>query len=216
MRRRFDSMHKQRLNGLRSSGLPMAIPKRPRKCRVCKADFQPTKPLQNVCGIECAIEASRISNERSKAKQAKAERVAEAASRKIIKQKLEKLKPLSYFANKAQAATNAEIRERDKEEPCISCGRFHQGKWNAGHYISRGASPALRFHPDNIHKQCEPCNTSLSGNLVNYRKRLIEKIGIERVEWLEGPHELPRWRKEDYQRIEAEAKAKLKEMQIGN
>jgi len=182
----------------------MAIPKKPRTCRVCKTVFQPSRPLQNVCGPECAIT-------QAKATRAKAERIAQLADRKTIKIKLENLKPLSHFADKAQRTVNAWIRERDKDQPCISCGRHHQGKWNAGHYISRGRSPALRYHPDNIHKQCEPCNTSLSGNLVEYRKRLIEKIGIERVEWLEQEHPLPRWRREDYERIESEHKQLLKE-----
>lgn len=183
----------------------MAIPKKPRTCRVCKTVFQPVRCMQTCCSPECALTQAQ-------AKRQKAERIADIADRKIIKQKLEKLKPLSYFADKAQKAVNAVIRERDKDEPCISCGRFHQGKWNAGHYVSRGRSQALRFHPDNIHKQCEPCNTSLSGNLIEYRKRLIEKVGVKCVEWLEQEHPLPRWRREDYERIEAEATAKLKEM----
>jgi hypothetical protein len=71
---------------------------------------------------------------------------------------------------------------------------------------------ALRYHHDNINLQCEPCNTAKSGNQLEYRIRLIKKIGIERVEWIEGPHELPHWKKEDYQRIEAEHKQLLKEL----
>ena len=42
---------------------------------------------------------------------------------------------------------------------------------------------------------------------------MIAKIGLERVEWLEALHEPKRYRKEDYQAIEAEYKAKLKELQ---
>jgi hypothetical protein len=178
---------------------------KPKRCRVCRQPFQPFQPMQVCCGWECA-------HNYAVSKRLKDEAQAEKEARKAIRQAKEKLKPLSYWADKTQAAVNAVIRERDKDEPCISCGRYHQGKWNAGHYISRGANLAIRYHPDNIHKQCEPCNTSKSGNQIEYRKRLIQKIGIERVEWLEGPHELPRWRKEDYQRIEAEAKQQLKEL----
>ena len=43
----------------------------------------------------------------------------------------------------------------------------------------------LRFHEDNVHKQCERCNTYWSGNLINYRIALVERIGVERVEFLE-------------------------------
>lgn len=183
------------------------------RCRFCKEKYQPTRPMQPCCDkFECksAFMVDHVQKQRKQRTQA--ERIAQQADRKVIKLKLEDMKPLSYFADKAQRAVNAWIRERDKDEPCISCGRFHGGKWNAGHYVSRVRSPALRYHPDNIHKQCEPCNTSLSGNLIEYRKNLIEKIGIKCVEWLETEHQSPRWRREDYERIEAEAKAKLKEL----
>lgn len=175
-------------------------------CKFCKQKFAPERQKQICCSTDCAVYYSEKTR-------AKAERIAGLEDRKVIKAKLENLKPLSYWADKAQKAVNAYIRERDKDEPCISCGRFHGGKWNAGHYISRGASPALRFHPDNIHKQCEPCNTSKSGNQIEYRKRLLDKIGQKAVDWLEGPHELQHWRKEEYLEIEAEHKLLLKELQ---
>jgi hypothetical protein len=60
---------------------------------------------------------------------------------------------------------------------------------NAGHYRSVGACPELRFHPMNVHLQCEHCNSHLSGNIIEYRRRLATKIGVDRVEWLEGKHE---------------------------
>ena len=190
----------------------MAIPAKPRKCRVCRKDFQPYRCLQQVCSFECEVKLGELAAAKSKAKREKAERVADLASRKILKIKIEQIKPLSYWAGKAQAAVNAYRRALLADEPCISCGRHHQGQYHAGHFVSRGASPALRYTHDNIWKQCQPCNTSLSGNLLNYRKALVARIGIERVEWLEGPHELPRWRKEDYQRIEAEHKQLLKDL----
>ena len=194
----------------------MSLPKKPRCCRICKEMFQPRKALQNVCSFECEVKLGIIMAERSKKRREQAERVAEVASRKIIRMKLEKLKPLSWYADKAQRAVNAYIRARDAGQPCISCGRHHAGKWNAGHYISRGASPALRYHHDNIWLQCEPCNTNKSGNQIEYRKNLLLKIGQERLDWLEGPHELPRWRKEDYLRIEAEHKQLFKDLNNGN
>ena len=47
----------------------------------------------------------------------------------------------------------------------------------------------MRFEPLNVHKQCSSCNNHLSGNLIEYRRELIGKIGIDRVEWIEGSHE---------------------------
>lgn len=196
----------------------MSIPAKPRKCRnrQCNQMFQPVRCGQNTCSYDCSVAVAEIVAEKSKRKREKSERIAEIASTKIIKAKLEKLKPLSYWADKAQKAVNSYIRARDAGQPCISCGRYHAGKVNAGHYRSRGAMPALRYHHDNIHLQCEPCNTAKSGNQLEYRIRLIKKIGLERVEWLEGPHESPHWKKEDYLRIEDEHKQLLKELKHGN
>ncbi|MFP2768061.1 recombination protein NinG [Oceanisphaera sp. KMM 10153] len=123
------------------------------------------------------------------------------------------VKPIGYWMKRAQAAFNAYIRERDAVEPCISCGRHHDGQYHAGHFRTTGAAPELRFEEANCHKQCAPCNNHLSGNLVAYRVSLIDKIGLAWVEWLEGPQEPKRYRKEDYQAIEAEYKNKLKLLQ---
>lgn len=122
------------------------------------------------------------------------------------------VKPIGYWMRRAQAAFNAYIRERDRCLPCICCGAWHEGQWHAGHYRPTGSHPGLRFDEDNCHKQASYCNSHKSGNLIFYRKGLIEKIGLEKVELLEGPHEPKRYRKEDYQAIEAEYKAKLKQL----
>lgn len=174
-------------------------------CPVCRIKFEPARQMQKVCSPACAHEYSRTQSARAETRKA-------LEDRKVIRMKLEDLKPLSYFANKAQKAVNALVRYRDKDDPCISCGRFHEGSYDAGHYRSRGAAPALRYNLDNIHKQCVPCNQHKSGNAIEYRIRLIQKIGIERVEWLEKDHESPKLKRDDYERIEAEAKQQLKEL----
>lgn len=198
----------------------MAIPKKPRKCRVCKTDFQPTKPLQNVCGIECAIEAARISKERSQAKQAKAERMAEAASRKIIKAKLEKLKTRSEHLREAQKVFNAYIRERDRLAgyPCISSGRpldWSGNNVDAGHYRSTGSAPHLRFVETNCHAQSKMDNRYLSGNAVDYRINLIARIGLAAVESLESDNEPRKYTIDELKAIKATYTAKLKELKHG-
>jgi hypothetical protein len=60
---------------------------------------------------------------------------------------------------------------------------------DAGHYRSVGAHPELRFNEFNVNLQCRKCNGYWGGNLIEYRKGLIKKYGVEVVEWLEGPHE---------------------------
>ncbi len=89
----------------------------------------------------------------------------------------------------AQKEFNAFIRYRDKDLPCISCGRHHTGQYHAGHYRSVGAAPQLRFNQFNVAKQCAPCNNHKSGNAIEYRINLIKKIGLDKVEWIEAQNE---------------------------
>ena len=91
--------------------------------------------------------------------------------------------PLPNLKKKAITLFNASIRERDKDLPCISCGKYNQ--LQAGHFYSAGHHELLRFEEDNVHGQCVKCNYFLSGNLIKYREGLIKKIGIERVERLD-------------------------------
>ena len=121
------------------------------------------------------------------AKKAKDEAKARTEDRKATAQARNRLKTRSELAQEAQVAVNAYVRLRDAALPCVSCGRYHQGQWHAGHYMSRGARPDLRFDLDNIHKQCAPCNEHLSGNIAAYRIELLRRIGQAGVDRLEGP-----------------------------
>jgi hypothetical protein len=84
-----------------------------------------------------------------------------------------------------QIVFNSYIRQRDKDLPCVSCGRTKVDEWHAGHYIA-STYQYHRFNPDNVHKQCNQCNTHFRGNLIPYRIELLKRIGLERVEYLEN------------------------------
>lgn len=169
-----------------------------KKCKQCRCEFIPERPIQTVCGLGCAVQLAKK----------KREKIERAADR----QKRESLKSRAQWLREAQTAFNACVRAEGEGSPCISCGRHHDGQWHAGHYLSIGARPELRFEPDNCWRQCQPCNTHLHGNLVLYRASLVEKIGIDRVEWLEGPHEQKKYSIEDLKSIKAFYKRKLKEL----
>ena len=53
----------------------------------------------------------------------------------------------------------------------------------------------------------------LSGNAVLYRRALVELIGVEKVEWLEGPHEPKKYTIDDLKAIKAEYIRKRKEIE---
>lgn len=155
---------------------------RKKKCAACKTVFKPARSLQKVCSPKCAADFA--------AKQ-KAQKLARAnrEERKSLREALEKAKTRGAHLKELQAAFNQWIRLRDAGQPCIACGRHHQGQNHAGHYRSVGSCPELRFEPDNVHLTCQPCNVHLSGNLIQMRIGMIKKIGLARVEWLEGRHE---------------------------
>lgn len=168
-------------------------------CRVCEKEFAPRNSMVIVCGLPCARRVPVINRKAEKAE---------------LKRRKEAAKPRSKWLQEAQAAVNAWARARDKAQGhgCISCwGR--QGKENGGHYLSVGARPELRFEPLNIHLQCERCNTYLHGNLVNYRRNLIQRIGLPAVEWLEGPHDPKKYTIPDLKQIIALYRQKAKELE---
>lgn len=171
----------------------------------CRASFIAQRLGQAVCSPKCGLAIKDVNAD--KARKALAE-----VGRKELQAAKERVKPKGQYMREAQTAFNAWVRERDAKLPCISCGRHHQGKYDAGHYRTVGSNPALRFEPLNCHRQCSPCNTHKSGDIVNYRIELVKRIGAELVEWLEGPHEPKRYTIEDLKAITAEYRAKTREL----
>jgi hypothetical protein len=146
---------------------------KPRRCKICQVVFTPARQLQGVCGYDCSKAYSNKLKE-NKAKQEK----------KILK---EKLKTLSEYEADAKKAFQRFIRFRDKELPCISCGNLQTTDWAGGHFYSAGMYSGLMFDERNCHKQCNNhCNKFLSGNLLEYRKGLIKRYGINFVEQLDN------------------------------
>ena len=183
---------------------------KPKKCRVatCRASFVPSRMGQAVCSPKCAL----VDGPRHAPKARKA---LDQIERREIKVRKEKLKTRADHLKDTQQAFNAWVRARDAALPCVSCGRHHQGKYDAGHYRTVGSNPALRFEPMNCHRQCSPCNTRLSGNIVNYRIELVKRIGAEALEWLEGPHEAKRYTVDELKAMTADYRAKTKELKRG-
>ena len=156
--------------------------------------------------------------ERSKNRREKAERVAEVASRKILKLKL---KTRGEWIKETQAVFNAFIRTRDQlaGHNCISSGRpldWSGNNVDAGHYRSRGSAPHLRFDERNCHAQSKKDNRYLSGNAVDYRIGLIARIGLEAVESLEADQTPKKYTIAELRAIKAHYVAKLKELKNEN
>ena len=155
------------------------------RCKICREKFESKYFLQKACfNPSCLAEWSKQDRQ---VKQKKSDKIRKEA-----------LKSASDYIIEAQTAVNKYVRVRDKNKPCVSCGvesvsvyGGYKGAcgWDAGHYRSRGSASHLRFNILNIHKQCVKCNRFNSGNAVDYRIELINRIGQHNVDKLEKDNE---------------------------
>ena len=158
-------------------------------CCGCKERF-PRETMIKINGsnfhsIDCATQHAYGNKDKG------AEAARKAQKKKDVKRK-QALKSTGDYIKEAQTAVNKYIRLRDRNKPCVSCGSspadsdlLTGSRFDAGHYRSRGAAGHLRFNLLNIHKQCVKCNRFNSGNAVDYRLELINRIGIDNVNRLE-------------------------------
>lgn len=101
------------------------------------------------------------------------------------KQMRECLKTLSEYEAEAKKVFQKWVRMRDKDLPCVSCGTIKAKDWHGSHFYSANLYSGLIFDERNVHKSCDYCNVFLHGNLLEYRKGLIERYGLAYVESLE-------------------------------
>jgi hypothetical protein len=141
---------------------------------------------------------------------------SEEIKEKTWKQKKTKmqndLKTTQDWLKEAQVVFNKFIRLRDIGLVCISCN-LPPKKKNAGHYYSQGGHSNVRFDEDNVHLQCEACNTHLSGNLLNYQIGIEKRIGAEKLIELQGrAHLEKRWTVEEIKNIIKKYKDLVRDM----
>ena len=181
-----------------------------KKCKECGDLFSPPNSIRKVCfKYECQVAFATAHAKKVAA-------VREKRERQALREAKERTRPRSFWFKEAQKWFNKFIRLRDEKFSCISCGRHHQGQYHAGHYRTVGAAPELRFDERNVHKQCAPCNNHLSGNIINYRAGLIERYGIEAVEYLEGKHEARHYTIDELKQLIAHYKMKCKQLSKGD
>ena len=195
--------------------MPVAPKERKKKIcgnPACGISFPPQRLGQAVCSPMCGLAIKDVNQEKARKSLAQIERAE-------IKVRKERLKSRADHLREAQAAVNEFVRLRDAHLPCISCDSMPSdhdlitgSRWDAGHYRSVGACPELRFEPLNIHRQCVKCNRNLSGNAVEYRIRLVKRIGADKVDWLEGPHTARKYTVDEIKTIKADYRALTREL----
>jgi predicted nucleic acid-binding Zn ribbon protein len=176
---------------------------RTKQCSMCSKPFTPARPLQAVCSPRCAAKIGKV------------KRAKEKNAEKLRKRALETIPELIKVA---QREFNSFIRARDAGKPCICCGLplgegEVGGSYDCGHYRSTGSAPHLRFDERNAHAQRKRCNRWGAGRAVDYRRGLIERIGLEAVEALEADNSIRKWTREELREIAATYRAKRKELE---
>ena len=168
------------------------------RCKNCKEKFEPVRFNQKYCFNKMCVDAwvqeAKVKN-----------------WKKTKKKMQEDLETIQDLVKATQIVFNKYIRLRDKHELCISCKQIPK-KSNAGHYYNANNHWNVRFNEDNVHLQCEHCNTFLSGNLINYRENLLKKIGEGKFQLLEAQaNKTRKFTKEELKEIIETYKKKIKE-----
>ena len=170
------------------------------RCKNCKDKFEPIRFNHKFCLKDECIKAFV---EEVKVKQWKETKTRMKTD----------LKTTQDWLKEAQSIFNKYIRLRDEGLLCVSCNTIPKKK-NAGHYFSSGGHSNVRFDEDNVHLQCEHCNTYLSGNLLNYQIGIEKRIGAEKLIELQGKaHKEKKWSVEELKELIRVYKNKVKQLQ---
>jgi hypothetical protein len=170
------------------------------ECAECGKPFMRRTTLQTYCRPRCLF---------------KAQAAKEKAERAEFKRRKEAAKPRSALMAEAVAAFNRYIRLRDAGKPCICCRA--EMDWNstrpggaidAGHYMSVGSAPELRFDEQNVHAQRKNCNRPGGTTRASFRAGMVEREGLDVVERLEGPNPPRKYTSDDLRAIRDTYRAK--------
>jgi hypothetical protein len=170
------------------------------RCKNCREKFEPIRFNHKFCLKDECIKAF-------------VEEVKTNQWKTTKKRMKEDLKTLQDWLKEAQTIFNKYIRLRDEGLWCISCN-LPPKKKNAGHYFSSGGHSNVRFDEDNVHLQCEACNTFLSGNLLQYQIGIQKKIGAQKLlELQERAHVTKKWTIDELKEIIQTYKTKVRGLQ---
>lgn len=158
-----------------------------RKCAFCGdrklANSMHIHGSQAFCNKEHFIE---YATSQSKRLIKKGDAIRRKESNKAHRERKKAVMTRSQWYSKYQALVNQLVRLRDEGNPCPTCGVNGENvSWDAGHFIPQKASDPRRFYMKNNHRQCVHCNQYGSGRRAEYRIWMIDKYGLEFVEWLE-------------------------------
>lgn len=194
----------------------MPLSRLPTKCKHCKARFTPEERAKGMrLHIECFGPFAQAAAAKIEKVREAERRKRERADRVETRKRKEKLKTVSQWEKECRDIIQKMARIRDRHDGCISChmGPEYRGLWHGSHFRPAGNHSAVELHLWNVHKSCAQCNLHKGGNIAAYRPRLIEKIGLERVEWLEAQNGVTKRTKDYLKRFRAVMGKRLRRME---
>jgi hypothetical protein len=184
-----------------------------RKCKVCRETFALVRPMQAVCGPECAHKAiiqTKIKLDISAGKE----------ERKGIRARKEAIKNRGELTVEAQKEFNLYVRLRDIKagHGCIDCGKPFEaqrpgGSIDAGHFLSRGSNPQLKFDERNVFAQRKNCNRPGGATAADFRAGVVARIGPAAVEALEADQAPKHYSLDDLRAIRDKYRAAARQLQ---
>ena len=164
-----------------------------RKCKLCKESVRNYVVVNNsaFCNYESVIKWGSANKQRGADKVRVAKEVEFNRETSRLKESIKKRTgPKGFYSNLATALHYYVKHILRAGEDCFTCGkkqRFEDSgqAFHVGHFIPQKSVDPRRFMLDNLRMQCYSCNTHNSGMRAEYRQRLIEEVGIDKVNWLE-------------------------------
>jgi hypothetical protein len=144
-----------------------------KKCKSCKTEFEPIKPIQPRC-FSCTLEFARISvtKERNQNKRLERDKLKSGLMTK------------GDYEKALQVKINYMVRLIDEGCRCIACNKY-KDKFDAGHMMPTSTHPFLRFHLMNIWAECRYDN-SYKSSKFDYVDGLIREFGQDVFDYITG------------------------------
>ena len=192
----------------------MLTTNKPNRCKHCK-ERMPAEFARHVLHEDCIAPWLAVQNAKKAAAQKKKALAEKKVERAVDRKRKEAVKSRPELLEDAQKAFNLFIRTRDAGLPCICCGKPFEpekpgGSADAGHYLSRGAAPHLRFEENNCFAQRKNCNRPGGTTRQAFRAGVVARIGLEAVEALEADTAVRKWTAEDLREIRKTYAAKAR------
>lgn len=156
-------------------------PKKPRarKCLACREWFNPKEQGITTCSVDCGILYGKSNFTKQKVREKR------KAKKKLRDEDAKVLMQDCYRIAQAIGRFHGYLSGITK---CVTCNipLITQEQVDGGHFKKKNVYSAIKLYTLQIHPQCVNCNQYNGGREDEYRLFMIDRYGLEKVEWLES------------------------------